>query len=118
MDVDETIVAEHLYHQRMDKDQQWLDVAEIMKDKASSLRVGEIMSVSSLQDCMAALEVMDKKMDAGLTYGSNPERLLSVDDALKRNKVKTSNFSYSELISIFDELKKREICRLCSIKLR
>ncbi|KNC80166.1 hypothetical protein SARC_07468 [Sphaeroforma arctica JP610] len=52
---------------------------------------------------MSALEMMDKKMDAGLAFASDDNRILSVDDALRRKLIKTSGFTPAERVGIMDE---------------
>ncbi|XP_063902674.1 N-alpha-acetyltransferase 35, NatC auxiliary subunit-like [Zophobas morio] len=93
----------------MEEFSEWEDITVEFMEKARCLEIGEVVSCISFYDAMTALEMMEPKMDMGLHLISNPDRILSIEDALNRNLVKIKEFAPKEVIGIFDELLRREV---------
>eukprot|EP01134_Creolimax_fragrantissima_P000844 CFRG0844T1 len=90
----------------------WKDVTESFREHVGCLGIGEVLAPNyfNLREGMSALELMDMKMDAGMAFASDDNRILSVDDAIRREKVKLEGFTIEERVGIMDET----FARLCT----
>eukprot|EP00124_Ichthyophonus_hoferi_P004545 Ihof_evm1s515 gene=Ihof_evmTU1s515 len=86
--------------------QEWVDITSQFTQLAGQLPVGKLAHSSRFTtfEAISALEMMDSKMDVGVAYASDPNRILSIEDALRRKIVKCRDFSLHEVVGIMDQL--------------
>lgn len=68
------------------------------------LKLGELVhdELFGLYDAMAAIELMDPKMDAGMMCNKS-KKLYPFEEMVRRNLIKIKDFSLEELIGIIDD---------------
>lgn len=81
----------------------WVDITNEFKSSCTELGLGELLHDSKfgLIEGMSAIEMMDPKMDAGMT--SKKEKIKSLLQAFKEGHLKSKDFSSEELIGIIDD---------------
>ncbi|XP_046913396.2 N-alpha-acetyltransferase 35 [Dermatophagoides farinae] len=82
----------------------WIDITEDFKNATEKLKLGELVHdvMFSLYDAMAAIELMDPKMDAGMV-GQKNKKNYKFEDMIKENLIKIDSFTTEELIGIIDD---------------
>lgn len=75
-----------------------------MSDYFAELKLGELVhdDLFGLYDAMAAIELMDPKMDAGMMCNKN-KKILPFDEMVASNLIKVDGFTTEELIGIIDD---------------
>ncbi|KJE95720.1 hypothetical protein CAOG_006142 [Capsaspora owczarzaki ATCC 30864] len=104
-----------LLHQQQQQQQQgprtarsvvsWTDQSHHLRRLAGDLAPGEVALLPgiTLHRLVAALQLMDAKMDAGCVPLARGQAA-TLDDALDRNLLKTSGFTHAERIGLMDAL--------------
>jgi hypothetical protein len=90
----------------------WTDVTSQFADICRQLPVGEVVRDRdfTLFEAMTALELMDPKMDGGMSIKNHfheqkqGNRILTLKQLIEKNLLKVTNFSSIELIHLFDQL--------------
>lgn len=83
----------------------WSDITESFKKACKDLTLGELLHDAnfSLVEGMSAIEMMDPKMDAGMSCNLAQHKILSFQQAVEEQTLKIGNFSPEELIGIIDD---------------
>ncbi|XP_027198718.2 N-alpha-acetyltransferase 35 [Dermatophagoides pteronyssinus] len=85
----------------------WIDITDDFKNATEKLKLGELVHdvMFSLYDAMAAIELMDPKMDAGMMNNNNKnqKKIYKFEDMIQENLIKIDSFTYEELIGIIDD---------------
>lgn len=93
-------------------DIQWKNVTESFRTLAQAIPPGELIKTGwfSLQEAVAAIEVMDPKLDTGVaTEEELRDPFLSVDSRFERGLVPVDGFSCAELVGVMDDLTAAEV---------
>ena len=98
------IIGDTLYH--------WTDVTGRFADLCHHLPIGEVVRDRdfTLFEAMTALELMDPKMDGGMTIKNHfheqkqGNRILTLKELIEKNLLKIAKFTSIELIHLFDQL--------------
>lgn len=82
----------------------WVDITEEFRDASKELKLGELVhdELFGLYDAMAAIELMDPKMDAGMLCNKS-KKVLPFEELVARGRLKVDGFTPAELIGILDE---------------
>ena len=91
---------------------QWTDISNDFAKICRQLPVGEVVRDPdfSLFEAMTALELMDPKMDGGMSIKNHfheqqqGNQILTLKQLIERNLLKFSQFTSDELIHLFDQL--------------
>lgn len=86
-------------------DGEWVECFETLKKNASEMPLGSLCHTDSfsLYDSIAALELMDPKMDTGMNLHKRSAPLRSLEDALKQG-LQLDGFEDAHLITIIDKI--------------
>ncbi|CAF1042715.1 unnamed protein product [Adineta steineri] len=90
----------------------WTDVTGQFADLCHNLNIGEVVRDRdfTLFEAMTALELMDPKMDGGMSIKNHFQeqkqgnRILTLKQLIEKNLLKISSFTSIELIHLFDQL--------------
>ena len=90
----------------------WTDITSRFADQCRHIPLGEIVRDKdfTLFEAMTALELMDPKMDGGMSIKNHfhqqqqGNRILSLKQLIEKNLLKITQFTSSELIHLFDQL--------------
>lgn len=87
------------------KDGLWQDVTDEFKHLVSHLNLGELLQSDhcTLFEAMSAIELMDPKMDSGMSLKKCNRKILNFDQAIKSGQIKINDFETNELLGIIDE---------------
>ncbi|KAF7492143.1 N-alpha-acetyltransferase 35, NatC auxiliary subunit [Sarcoptes scabiei] len=82
----------------------WTEITKEFRHAAEKLDLGELIHDEhfGLFDAMAAIELMDPKMDAGMICNKN-RQTLGFEEMIEKNLIKIDAFPPEELIGIIDE---------------
>eukprot|EP00158_Paraphelidium_tribonemae_P005705 Partr_v1_DN27474_c0_g1_i3_m72284 len=77
---------------RDDTPAEWTDITSEVQALASSLAIGELLHTPdfSLFHALAAVEIMDPKMDSGMLSGGDPVKYRDISTVLSRDDLDTS----------------------------
>ncbi|KAI2798985.1 N-alpha-acetyltransferase 35 NatC auxiliary subunit [Blomia tropicalis] len=82
----------------------WVDITEDFINASNELKLGELVhdDLFGLFDAMAAIELMDPKMDAGMVCNKS-KKIFSFDEMIDMETIKIDSFTPAELIGIIDD---------------
>jgi len=103
-------------HAAMDRyqgvDIEWRDVTAFLPQAARDIPVGKLVHTGwfTLREAVAAIEVMDPKMDTGRVSDADAaDPFVSVEDRIERGFVPVDGISDDDLIDIFDDILAAEV---------